>query len=619
MIKRKFHSNIWKWVLGIILLIVLVIGGVSWYISRSWKPLLDSQLRSLVVLSSDSLYHIEYSDLQLNLLTGNATVTDFKLIPDTAVYQRLLQEKKAPDNLYNLSVDKIAIRNFHPRQLYTQKKLDVNNILVDNPTLVITNRRQPYNDTIPAQKPKSLYQSISKIFKEVRINSINLNDIDFTFINKSNRPVKTTAIRNLTINIDDVLVDSLSENDKNRFYTTKRVDVLMKDYQIATPDSLYYIKFNNIRFSTEGRKLSLDKFSLVSRYNTKDFYKKVGYNKDKFNIAFNGISIRGIDLRKFTRDQKFYANSLNIANALVEVYSNNSYPKRRTVKKGKFPHQLLQRLALDLKVDTLNLHKTKISYAEYEPASGATGIITFNDTRGKFYNVTNDSAALAKNHFMKANITSHVLNSGTLDVHFNFNLTDKLGAFTYSGTLAAMDGRALNKITVPLGMLKVNTADIKRLEFDARANEIAASGKMKFYYNNLNVNVLQRDKETGNLKKQGFVSAIANVVIINKDNPSEKGVFTPGTIYYKRDPTASFFSLLWKSLFSGIKESVGVSADREKRLRNTVADVGNFVGKVKQKYQDFKEKRQEKREERKQKREQRRQEKAAEKAAKDSL
>ena len=56
-------KKIRNWVLGILLFLILLIGGAALYISKQWKPILDSQLKALVISSSDSLI-----DLRRNVI-----------------------------------------------------------------------------------------------------------------------------------------------------------------------------------------------------------------------------------------------------------------------------------------------------------------------------------------------------------------------------------------------------------------------------------------------------------------------------------------------------------------------------------------------------------------------
>src|ERR1700733_12259821 len=69
-----------------------LLGGGAYYFynqylsGNRWKPVLQRQLKELVLKTSDSLYSITYSDFDLNIYSGDATIYDFRLEPDTLVY-----------------------------------------------------------------------------------------------------------------------------------------------------------------------------------------------------------------------------------------------------------------------------------------------------------------------------------------------------------------------------------------------------------------------------------------------------------------------------------------------------------------------------------------------------
>ena len=576
-----------------------LIGGTGYYLYNRfiaddrWKPLLQQQLKDMVLNSSDSLYRIEYSDFDLNLSSGNATLSDFKLIPDSAVYERLVAAKKAPDNLFKLDVEKLTIKNVGAKKAWQEKILNISHIEIDKPSLTIINKRYAFNDTVKVGTPKTPYQIMKKVFKKLKIDSISLKDISLNYINKSNPVTKQTALKHLDINISNIVIDSLSATDTTRFYYTKGVEVTLHDYKITMPSGLYDVGLKKIYFSTAQRNLVLDDVSLTPHNNYTQFYKKNGPG-DIFTLKFKKIAITDIDLQRFLRDQKLYAGVMDVNNADVKIYNNSNYKGKKTSKIGKDPHQALQRVALDMRLTRLNIKNTNIKYSETDATTGYTGIIAFSNTNGYILNVTNDAAAKKKNHFMVARINTRFMDVAPLQVNFKFNLTDKRGAFNYSGTLGKFDGKVLDKLVKPLAMVHVKSADVERLTFNVDANNYSGKGMLKFYYKNLNVELLKKVEGQRELQTQGFISKIANSLIIANDNPDKKGNFRPGPINLKREPTVSFFSFLYKGLLDGLKPSVGFSAKTE----NTVNKVVEKVGTVIDKFNKFKEDRKLRREKR---------------------
>ncbi|ADY52565.1 hypothetical protein Pedsa_2013 [Pseudopedobacter saltans DSM 12145] len=606
-------KKILLWTLGIVIIAVIGFFAVTRYLSNNWRPLLEEQLKKAVLSSTDSLYRIEYKMLDIHPINGNLKLTNFKLIPDTVVYKKLDAEKAAPDNLYELEVSALVIKNANAKEAVTTKELKVADIIINKPRLIIYNNRRDYNDTVTAKKEhRPLHQLIKDIFKDVNVGQIDLRDIDFTFVNRSNANEKRTSLKNLDITITDIKIDSLAALDKSRVYYTKDVTLNIKDYKIVTPDSLYVVKLENLNFSTSKNLLSLKKVKLEPRLGKNQFHKKLGHAQDRYDLIFNEINIQDFDFDLFLNRQKLYAKTFSINNAKIDVYNNNAYRKIIKNKTGKFPHQQLLKLALDMKIDELKLKDVDISYSEFDKKSKQVGKIDFLNTSGTIKNVVNDKKALDQNSKMVASLKSKIFGRAPLTLKMTFYMNSKIGEFDYHGYIGPFKGTIINQIVKPLGMAEIIDADIKKIEFNVKANQNIARGSMQFYYKDLRVNVLKRDEE-GELRKQGLASTLANIFVLNTQNPSLKGEFTNGNIYYVRPAEASFFSFLWKSLFTGIKESVGVSNEREKSLKNTAEAIGNAVKGFKGDFHILKQTLSERKAQRKQKREERKLEKEAKK------
>lgn len=586
------------WFLGIITVLIISFFITTFYLKNNWKPLLENQLKKAILNSTDSLYAISYKSIDVNPISGNLRLTHFKLTPNLKVYNKLKTFKKAPNNLFTLWVDKLIITNANAKKAIAEKKLSIQSIEFNHPQLTIINKRHSYNDTLFKVKVnKTLFQLIKDIFEEVQVGKILLNNIDFTHINANNHKNKKTRIKNLNVAITDILVDSLSHTDQKRLYYTKSIDVKLQGYQIATPDSLYFVKIKSLYFSSSKNILTVNQFKLQPRMGVNAFYRKVNYAKDYFDLSFNKLIFKDFDFDLFLNQQKFKAESFDINQANVLVYNNNSYPKKINDKTGRFPHQQLLKVPLDLNIAKVNLAKVNTSYTEYDAASKETGKITFNNTRGTIYNVTNNISFLKKNNVMVAKLKSNILNKASLNLTFQFFMKSKVGAFSYVGTIGAFDGRIANQIVRPLGMAEIKSLKVKKLTFNVKANQYKAKGKMHFTYTNLKVNVLKLDTN-GKIKKMSFISKLANIFIIRTENPNNTGEFLVGNIAYLRPKTTSFFSFLWKSLFVGIKESVGVNKEKENSinksslaLQNVLSNIKHTIGTIKKRRAERKQKR----------------------------
>src|SRR5690606_16252833 len=207
------------------------------------------------------------------------------------------------------------------------------------------------------------------------------------------------------------------------------------------------------------------------------------------------------------------------------------------------------------------------------------GEISFERTSGALYNVTNDTLALIQNRSLTANFTTYLMNTGKLNVVFDFDMLDERGAYTYKGTLGAMDGRPLNRIITPLLNAEVASANIRGVRFTMQADDYRSRGSLRFDYRDMRLNLLQPPGTEGKNSKR-VLSFLANSFVINDSNPDANEVYHTGTINYRRPETYSFFKTLWKSLLEGIKQCAGISKEREQRLMNTAEEVKEIKEKT---------------------------------------
>jgi len=563
---------IWKWIIGIVagLLVIAAIG--VWYLSRHWKPILEAQLKEAIISSTDSLYLIAYDELDFNLITGNAAIKNLRLTADTNRYAEMVRQTQAPDNIYNIDIANLRIRRFHPRRILTGRRLHIDDIIIDTPTIHIVNEYHAYNDTVVTkQDERTLYQRISNILHEVSVTRIQLNDIHVKFSKKTDSTLNETVLNNLNVQVSDILIDSLSQFDTTRFYHTRAIDVDMPGFRYDTPDSFYYVSFDRLQIATLHKQVKLTGLKYAPRMNRAEFYRRKQQAKDMAIIAFPMIRLEAIDLQRLVQSQKIYAGSLHIDSGTVAISNDLRYPKKPTNKIGKSPHQLLLKLKQPIKIDSVLLNNVDISYAEVSRKYKKEGKITFDRTIGVIRNVTNDSVALLQDKTMVADLTSYMMNTGKLDVVFTFDMLDKHGAHTYKGTLGPMNGKPLNRILTPLLNAEVASANIKGLSFDMKADDHRARGSLRFDYDNMRINLLTNDG-AGEKSSKKVLSFLANSFIINDSNPDANGKYHTGRINYVRPETFSFFKTLWQSLLQGIKECAGISPEREQRLMNAAED-----------------------------------------------
>ncbi|NII84473.1 hypothetical protein [Pedobacter sp. SG908] len=557
-------NKIWAWIGSIFGILILIVAFGAMFLSARWKPILTEKIKASVYNGSHHLYRIDFKSINLNVITGSLALRDVTLTPDTAVFDSLKKKQLAPAHTFELKLKKLQISRVGILTAYFRKRIDVNEIILQKPSInMIFNKVSRKPDSIKDEK--SLYEQISKTFKSVHIKSIKIVDADFDYINKTAAKKVKKSIKHLDININDFLLDSLSGNDPTRFYYTKDASFQIAGYKSVTKDKMYAMKIDTISGSTASKKITAKGFKLTPLYDELTFARKYKIQKDRYNLSFDQIEFNGVDFMGLNTDQKLHAKSLRIGPANVEVFMSRESPPPPGFDKGQnYPHIALKRLNMPTLIDTVKLRNINVKYAEFNPASKKIGSVDFKALTGNILNVTNDSLQLSKKNHALADLNTLLMGTGKLNVKIDFNLTDNNGAFTYSGNLGKFDLKNLNPLSKALGLIEIESGEVQHIDFSANGNLRSASGKMNMLYTSLKIKLLSDNIDGEGTKKKGFLSFLANTILVKDENPQKGEAPRTASMTNTRINSASFFNLMWKTVFVGIKDIVGLGVVPEK-------------------------------------------------------
>jgi hypothetical protein len=589
--------RIWKWIAGIIIVLIAIIAAVSIYFSIRWKPVLTQKIKDVVYNGSDQLYSLNFKDIHLNLLTGSVTVDSILLAPDTAVFNQRKKTGTAPTHLFQVKLEKLQLRHISILTIYFKKKIEMNDIIIDHPSInMIYNK--VYKKPASTKDRRSLYERISKTLKSVHIKGIKIEDADFDYVSGSTGQI-LNSVKHLNVLVKDLLLDENSKTDTSRFYYTKDISFELTGYHSLSKDKMYTMKVDTITGSAIGKSVRIKGFKMVPMYPEIQFSKMLKTQKDRYDLAFDQIDFRGVNFYRLNIRGVLQAKALRIKNASAKVFMNREMPPGHGDKSGNFPHMALKRLPIETTIDTFQLRGVNVAYTEYNPISQEKGTVHIDRLNGNIYNVTNDSASLSKNRYALADLDAYMIRAAQLHIRINFDLMAKNAAFSFKGNIGKMDMVKLNPLSKALGLVTIESGQIQKVDFDVKANARGSRGTMHMYYNNLKIELLKEGEDGKPAKKKGMLSFLANTLVVKDENPAKGKPLRTADIIFERPPGASFFNLLWKSVFIGMRETVGLGIVPMKSPEEGRKVVVRKLEERKEKQQSRKEKRQEKRAKRK--------------------
>lgn len=553
MLKNKKSRKILKWVAGILLVLIVFIGSVALFLSAKWKPLLTDKIKVIIYEGSDHLYKIDFKDMHLNVVTGTAVLDSISLYPDSVVFTKLKEIGKAPTHLFRIRLAQLKINRVGILTAYFKRKININAIVLDHPSIDMVYYKVP-KQTDTVKDARTLYQQISKSLSSIFVNDIKVIDADFDYYNGLK---KLNSVKHLSINVKNVLIDSAAQYDTTRVFHSKDIAFALSGYSALSKDKMYTTKIDTVRGSISNKTVRIVGLKMMPMYPDLTFSRKYTTQKDRYDLSFNEINLSGVDFISLNNNGSFHAKKVVVGPAKVGVFMNRELLPPNFDKGRNYPHLALRRIPFATLVDTLTLNKVDIAYTEFSENTKERGTLKLDNLSGNIVNLTNDSARLIQKNHAYLDLTTYIFGAGKMNVKIDFNLTDKDAAFSYVGNIGSFDMKVLNPLSKSLGLVAIEQGKVQKVSFNINANLKRSSGRVVFYYNDLKVNLL-KENEGGKKKKKGLLSFLANNVFIKNDNPFKGETARTANITYERVPQASFFNLMWKSVFVGIRETVGI-------------------------------------------------------------
>lgn len=558
----------WRWVGGILLLVLVILFTIGWYYVRNWKPKIKEKLEQVVQQKSKGLYTLTYDDMELHILTGTVRVKNAELISDSIVYHEQVASKTAPDSRFHVKLESLEVKGVSLWSALIRKKLLIRDVVLSGADLLVLNEPHAYNDTVKHDSATSLYDRIKDTFKSVQVGKVSLDRFNIVYSKTESGNMNEIEVDSMYFRFYDILVDENSAQDSTRLYYFKGLQVDIPKFEYQIPNSPYKVGFHRLTMDSEEDELLLTKINLSPKISKVDYFRNDKENKALIFLNFDTIRLENIRFRDLFDRQRISSRYMRVVGGTASFHKDKRFQKDNVNKIGEAPHQKIMAVNQPLYFDTVFVENIDLAYHELSGKYLREGVLTFQQAHGNITNVTNDTSRLEQDKFMRADLQANLMGSGRLHAVFGFDMLSKNGSHSYAGTLGKMEVSAFNRIITPLLNLQFASGNIRSIRFDMQGNDYRNWGKFYFDYDQLKVNLLYPPDEGSNKRgKRGILTFLINQLLINDSNPDANEVYHIGEVDYKRVPEYSHFKTIWKSLQEGLQQTVGLSESSKLKLQ----------------------------------------------------
>ena len=390
----------------------------------------------------------------------------------------------------------------------------------------------------------------AELIDEIHIGSMQLGNTKIIVMNVENPTAAPLIINDVTFSASRV--ESLTDGSTiNNLINSADWELAAGGFSFYTQQKMYQFSASGLKLNNKEGNITIKQVLIKPLLSETEFAKKIKVQTDRIDMTFNNINLKGVDFKKLIND-----NILEIQTAalqpLLKIFNDRTVTIDSSKEIVKYPHQSLVKLSFPFYIKKIIVNNGAVFYKEKARKSTLTGILNFTKINAELNNVTNIPAKIKENSIVSLKASTLFLGLAPLTTEWRLPLNLSDTTFTVTGKLGQMEAIALNTITEPLAMVSVNKGNIKELTFNLKCTNYKGVGEIVFLYNDLKVEVLKMSDDT--LKKKELLTILANTLIKN-NNPVNDNTYI-GNVDYKRDIQKSFFNLLWKSIFDGVKKTV---------------------------------------------------------------
>ena len=543
-----------KIIFRIILITLLSLTVVLICIQLSFTLYLNNKIKITlleeIVRQTDQKYDVRIAKLNTNFFRQSIYISGFCLKP--------IKSLDSTSQKYFFTASRINFINFDVFSYLFRKNLIISRMELVNPSGKVfksraTLSKHPKEErTDDPKKIFSIYDLFRKKIHSLRINSIQISNADIALFDDYTDIVPSIVSKENELMIANLRIDKLSD-ESGRLFFADSMRLIINNFNYTPKDSLYSLRVKRFSASYTDSTLLLDSFSFVPNYSKREFAKVANKQIDRFKISAKKLVFSKIDVKLLFERHIFISEKLNVESLNLSAYRDrNDIIKPQIVKSLQ---QKLKSLPIYSVIDTIQLNDASITYEELEKGSSKPGRISFDSLNATITGFTSDSTLFSKFNILKVDATCMLMNKGRLQAQYLFPLnTDKM-EFKCSGTLTNMPMSALNPMLETNAKVSIKGGNIDSMVFSFNANEFASKGTMKFVYQNLKMEIL--NKKGG---ERGFLehakTFFAHLFVIKESNPTGNNPVRITEISTPNDPTRFIFNYSWRSVLSGIKPAI---------------------------------------------------------------
>lgn len=519
---------------GVFLLTVI---GISHFGAKQVDELVPEHLAGVIEYVSDGLYHLERGRVRTLPLGRRVEVSDVRIVVDSARFRQLVARDSVPDRLFDLRMKKLIITGIRWEDLYFRKKFFCKEIDLEGLTVQV--------ETGLGSAPFRLRKPQNKFhLAGAEVGTLQAAQMNFSLLHHNRR-------------------DTLRAFSHN--------GLLQGTHIRWTPDALPAFETLTLTLGATALQLPHTRNEYSARGWQLDFKEPVfrmsGFRfrqwlpdtvrATRHDLDITLLEARGLGKLAPPNAEFFSLRNLRLFEPRVVATTTRQPGVSFSATPKEFPRKLLQKAGFPLLLEEIQIARGAVRYEETRQETGRTGVVLFDNLSGNMGPVWLAPRPQSMPPVpMQVRLAGHFQNRSLIAVKGQFDAQDSGQRFHLRAKVSRLSAGQIRDLAANLGHLRIQELELDSLLFDCRGNRQAIQATLRLAYRDLTVKLLRYDTAQKRLRQQPMLSLFANELVLHADNPEAGRPLRVVQTTYVPPITQPFFGALWRTLFTGIRQTV---------------------------------------------------------------
>lgn len=527
--------------------------------------IIEKKIYKAIADKYEKRYHVTIKNVSVNIISGNVALKDLMIKPDTAFLNRYKTGLSARSSVMDIEVPQFRLIGLDVVKAVTKSIIDISKLDIVDAKIVFYSGYSAI-DTVPEAKQTDE--------AKINLDSLQINGIEGVLIGKIELLNASVMVHNartdskvIDANEIDVALDGISLNklEGEGDYFKLVLDNLkftLTDEKLSLPGDWYYLSFGKLVYDKATSSLKIQNLKIFPQYN--DLYKmaeKLVYTSEIFTVGVDEIEVYNFNLRQIINENKFYADSISVTKLDLDILKDKRFPWNFE-KRPQLPNHQLRLMKFPIYIGQANLKGSRLYYHEIIPGNDEQMAVSLDDLNVKISFITSVKDSIASGKPMTINLACNLMGKAPLQADFILQLNSKADNFSFSGHLGKAELSIFNPALKPAAGMIIKSGVVDMVTFSATANNTLSTGKMTMVYSGMVAEALKKNDDG----KGKFMSFLANTVV-HSSNPGKREKLRIAQMGFERVEYKGFGNFVWKTLQTGIVNSVLPTGKSEKQVK----------------------------------------------------